>query len=73
LALVILVFIDLSLLPLVTVGVVAGSIVTAGNHSSPTAAAIAIAVLMWVILVAGTFAVGRAWHRAPRPGHPTSN
>ena len=73
LAFMLVVLIDLSVLPAVVVGIRAGSLLSPGSHHSPAFSAIAFAVVLGVILIGATFAIGRAWRRAPRPGHPTSN
>jgi hypothetical protein len=69
-AFVILVLIDLSLLPMVVIGITAGSTLAPAGHRSASLPAIALAVVLGVGLMGLTFVVGRAWHRAPLPKPP---
>lgn len=62
-----LIFIDLSVLPAVVLGLIAGSILAAGSHRASSLPAIAIAVVLGTMLIGLTLLVGRAWRRAPRP------
>ena len=72
-ALVLLVFVDLAFLPLVVLGISA-SLTVAPEHQGTSGGSVAGAVLLGAALLALTFVVGRAWHRAPRPGAtPESN
>lgn len=71
-ALVVLIFADLAFLPIAMFIVSAGPIVEPGHHGA-SGSSIAIVVVLGAALLGLTFAVGRAWHRAPRPGAPTES
>jgi membrane protein implicated in regulation of membrane protease activity len=71
LALALLVFIDLSLLPTLVLWIFVGSVLS--THGAPFLTSIVLAVVLAAGLMGLTVVTGRAWRRAPRPGHPTPN
>lgn len=71
-AFVALILIDLSLLPVVVIGISAGSTLAPAGHQGASLPAIAFAVVVAAGLIGLTFVVGRAWHRAPLPRPPSN-
>ena len=67
LALMVLVFIDISILPMIVLWIFVGSIMT--THGASFLASIVMAAVLGAGLVGLTFVVGRAWRRAPRPSN----
>jgi hypothetical protein len=67
LAFVVLVFVDLSVVPVAVLAIFAGSDVASSNHSGPVLTWALLVVVLAAALMALTVLVGRAWRRAPRP------
>jgi hypothetical protein len=66
-AFVVLVFIDLSLLPVLVIGISVGSTLAPAGHHGASLSAIAFAVVLGGAFIGLTLVVGRAWRRAPLP------